>query len=44
MKQKSPLTKFFIAIISFTVLLAAGCSSPEKADPVAANIKMYTHV
>ena len=48
--MKQPLlSKFFIAIIFSFTLLFTGCSSsektePENADPVEANIKMYTHV
>ena len=44
MKQKSKLSTLFTAIISVVALLFSGCSSPEKADPVEANIKMYSHV
>lgn len=42
MKQKS---KFLNAVfVSIVALLFTACSPAEKADPVAANIKMYTHV
>jgi predicted ester cyclase len=49
MKQPPSFSRFFIAIIFFIALLFTNCSSPQKkepaqADPVEANIKMYTHV
>jgi steroid delta-isomerase-like uncharacterized protein len=31
-------------IISLAVLSSFGCSTPDKTDPVQANIKMYSHV
>ncbi len=48
MKQP-PFSRFFIAVIFFIALFFTNCSSPQKkepgqADPVEANIKMYTHV
>ncbi|MFZ1311475.1 MAG: ester cyclase [Chitinophagaceae bacterium] len=49
MKQKtSPFTLFF-TVIAAVILLITACSTPEKtepekADPVAANIKMYSQV
>jgi uncharacterized protein len=51
MTQKSKFNKHFFITISVMVIvfLAVSCSShektsPAKADPVEANIKMYTHV
>ena len=41
------LSVTLIAVVSITTLLFTACSSSEKEkvdDPVAANIKMYTHV
>ena len=48
MKKHSSCLLFLIAVISFVTTLF-GCNSsektePAKADPVEANIKMYTHV
>jgi steroid delta-isomerase-like uncharacterized protein len=50
MTKKSTLPKFLLQIMPVLVLLllAVSCSSPEKGesektDPVAANIKAYTH-
>ncbi len=45
MKQKTTFTKLvFLTLI--TISLITGCTSKqqEKADPMEANIKMYTHV
>ena len=46
MKQKLKLRNSFITAIAMITLLFTACSSPqkEKADPVEANIKMYSHV
>jgi len=49
MKQKSRFPAFFIITIAIAAFFLVSCSSPEntepaKADPVEANIKMYTHV
>lgn len=41
------LSVTLIAVVSITTLLFTACSSSEKekvADPVAANIKMYSHL
>src|ERR1700682_181362 len=46
MTQKPKLPKrFFITMPVVTILfMIASCSAPEKADPVEANIKAYSHV
>ncbi|MEO7394741.1 MAG: nuclear transport factor 2 family protein, partial [Chitinophagaceae bacterium] len=49
MKQTPNLRNILIAAITFSTLLLTACASKEKAeadkaDPVTANIKMYTHV
>lgn len=47
MTLKRSLSITLIAVLSITTLLFTACSSSEKekvADPVAANIKMYSHV
>ncbi len=44
MNQKSLLSKLFITTILFSAFIFSSCSSEKKADPVEANIKMYTHV
>ncbi|MBA4409356.1 MAG: ester cyclase [Bacteroidota bacterium] len=46
MKQQSKFRNSLMAVLAVTTLLLSACSTPvkEKADPVEANIKMYTHV
>ncbi|MEO5946502.1 MAG: ester cyclase [Chitinophagaceae bacterium] len=47
MTLKSTFGVRLIAVLVITILLFTACSSAEKekaADPVAANIKMYSHV
>jgi uncharacterized protein len=50
MKQNKTVSKFHLQLISFAaiLLMAVSCSTgekkePEKTDPVATNIKAYTH-
>ena len=48
MRQKSRFASYLITVTAILIFLFTACSSPEKevakADPVEANIKMYTHV
>ncbi|HAQ17702.1 MAG TPA: hypothetical protein DCR40_00530 [Prolixibacteraceae bacterium] len=46
MKHSSNFRNSLIAVFVLSILLFSACSTPvkEKADPVEANIKMYTHV
>ena len=49
MKETPKFRNTLISVIAFSTLLLTACASKEKAeadkaDPVAANIKMYTHV
>jgi len=43
MKTKLKLSYALVATISVMTLFLTACAAPQKADPVAANIKMYTH-
>ena len=49
MKRPPSFSRFFTILIPSLAFIFIGCSSPQKkepaqADPVEANIKMYTHV
>ena len=41
--MKIKLTYSIVAAISILILFLTACTSPQKADPVATNITMYTH-
>lgn len=44
MKQKPTFRTGLFTAITFVTFVFAGCAAPEKADPVGASIRAYSHV